>query len=307
MISGSGWDLARRQHGLVTSRQVRARGGSTEHVRTRIRAGRWSRIRRGIYVIGAAPLTWRQQVLASCLATDHRAVASHRTAARLWGLVSRSGQIQITVVGQHHLRVERTMVHRSSLLPDLDRTILDAIPVTTVARTILDASAGQDPEVVGLWIDDAIRRLDLDLTELRSCAARLSGPGRRDIRAARWALAERLDDYDPGDSELEVRALRALAKGGLPEPVQQHPVRLPDGSTVRLDLAYPAEQVAIELDGWAFHGQRSSFDSDRARRNALTLLGWDVYQFTSNTSDQALVATVAGALAGRHLRPPIGA
>lgn len=300
-------DLARRQHGLVTSQQVREHGGTTEHARTRIRVGRWARIRRGTYVIGAAPLTWRQEVLASCLAAGHRAVASHRTAARLWGLVARSGPIQITVTGQHHVRVERTKVHRSSLLPDLDRTTIDTIPVTTVARTILDASAGQDSEVVGLWIDDALRRLDLDLIELRSCAARLSGPGRRDIRAARRAIADRLGDYDPGDSELEVRALRALADGGLPAPVQQHPVRLPDGTTLHLDLAYPEELVAVELDGWAFHGQRSSFDNDRARRNALTLLGWDVYQFTSNTSDQDLVATVAGALAGRHLRPPIGA
>ena len=289
--------LARRQQGLITMSQVRAHGGTIDQVRHRVRSGLWRRVRRGVYVVGAAPLTWHQEAMAACLAAGSRAVASHRTAARLWALVPRSGQLEVTVADGDHVRLPGACVHRSILLPSLDCTTIEGIPVTTVSRSILDASASQDPKVVGLWIDDAIRRLGLGLVELRSCAARLAGPGRRDIRAARWALARRLEGYDPGDSELEVRALRALADGGLPTPVQQHPVRMPDGSEVRLDLAYPVDRVAIELDGWAYHGQRSAFDRDRSRRNALTLLGWTVYQFTSSTSDQELVATVSRALA----------
>lgn len=263
----------------------------------RIDSGAWERIRRGVYLVGAAPRTWEQDVLAACLGAGSDAVASHRTAIRLWGLVPRSGQIEVSIPDRRRVRQPQLTVHRSTLLPVLDRTSVEGVPVTTVARSILDASAGQEAKVVGLWIDDAIRRLGLDLIEVRSCAARLAGPGRRDIRAARTALAWRLDEYDPGDSELEVRALRALADGGLPAPVQQYPVRLADGTTVRLDLAYPDDLVAIELDGWAFHGQRSAFDNDRVRRNALTLLGWTVFQFTSTSTDGELVATVQAAIA----------
>lgn len=118
----------------------------------------------------------------------------------------------------------------------------------------------------------------------------------KDLRALREALALRLPGYDPGDSELEIRALRALHRAGLPTPIQQHVVRRPDGRLARIDLAYPSERIAIELDGWDHHGRRSRFDPDRIRRNELTLLGWDVYNFTATMDDNTLTSTVAAAL-----------
>lgn len=289
-------ELAETQLGLVTRQQLLARGWTDAAIGSRVRRGRWRMLRPGVYVVGAPARSWDQQVLGACLAAGPDASASHRTAARLWGVVPRSGGIELTVASRRRVRLARATVHRSVLLPAMDRTLLGPIPVTALSRTILDASAGQDVGVVGSWIDEAMRHRGLRLSDLRCCAARLAGPGRRDLRAAREALARRLPGYDPGDSDLELRALHALDRAGLPAPVQQHPVQLPSGSTVRLDLAYPARLVAIELDGWDVHGRRTAFDRDRARRNALTLLGWTVYQFTSTMSDQELVTTIATAI-----------
>lgn len=288
--------VARSQFGLITRQQALAHGVTARMIRTRLDTGRWSRLRDGVYAVGAPPETWEQQVLAACLAAGPDAVASHRTALRIWGFVGAAGRIEVTVVGRRRVRLPRATVHQSTLLPALDLTTSDQIPITTPARTVVDGSAHQDPRVVGLWLDEAMRRRLVDLREVRSCVARLAGPGRRDLRPVRTALAQRLPGYDPGDSELEVRALRALAAAGLPAPVQQHEVRRPDGRRARIDLAYPDAMVAIELDGWDAHGRRSAFDSDRIRRNELTLLGWRVYQFTSTMSDADLVRTVSDAL-----------
>ncbi len=63
-------------------------------------------------------------------------------------------------------------------------------------------------------------------------------------------LAERIPGYDPGDSDLETRVLRAIVAGGLPVPAQQHRVRTV-GRALKIDLAYPAARLAIELDGWS--------------------------------------------------------
>lgn len=289
-------DLGARQHGLLNRSQAHQAGLSDAAIKRRIQSGRWQRLRTGVYVVGAVPSTWHQRVMGTCLGGGFDLVASHRTAARLWNLVGADGRIEVTVTGERRVRLPGVRVHQSILLPELDRTTRAGIPVTSLARTVADVSSHQDPLTVGIWIDEAMRNHRLDLLDLRSCVARLTGPGRRDLRPLQAALARRLPGYDPGDSELEARALRALTDAGLPAPVQQHPVRRPDGRRAFIDLAYPPEMVAIELDGWEHHGRRSAFDPDRIRRNELTLLGWDVYQFTATMADRMLTATIASAL-----------
>ena len=234
--------------------------------------------------------------MAACLAAGPGVVASHRTAARLWELVPRSGRIQLLAGANRQIRLAGIEVHRSALLPAADATSIRGIPVSTTARTIADLSPTQDSDTIGAWIDRCLRARQLHLLELRSCVALLAGPGRGDLADLRNLLAKRLPGYDPGDSDLEIRALTILEAAGLPAPVQQHRVRRPNGRWAYLDLAYPDHQIGIELDGWEFHSQRGAFDKDRDRRNDLTLLGWRIYQFTSSTTDRSLVATIRSAL-----------
>lgn len=144
-------------------------------------------------------------------------------------------------------------------------------------------------------LDEGLRRRLVRLERLRSCAARLyKSPGRRPSVISDL-LAARVPGYEPGDSDLETRVLRLLVACGLPSPVQQHRVRL-GGRTFKIDLAYPAFKLAIELDGWEFHRTRSAFDEDRARANALVLDGWTLVRFTSRSTDAEIVACVTAAL-----------
>lgn len=289
-------ELAQRQHGLVTRAQIIELGGSDGAITREVAAGRWTRARRGVVVVGAAPPTWEQRVLAAVLAAGPGALASNRTAIRVWGLVGRSGRIEVLLGGSRVAVVPGVTVHRTRDLPPQDISRRGNIPVTSLARTLVDASAGQDGRVVASWVDEATRRLGLDLVDLQECLHRRSGPGHPPLGHVHEVVGARLALPGPGDSPLEVRALLALARAGLPAPILQHRVPLADGTVALLDLAYPAQQVAIELDGWSAHGHRSAFDRDRERANQLTLLGWRLYRFTAAMPDSLLVTTVRRAL-----------
>ena len=94
------------------------------------------------------------------------------------------------------------------------------------------------------------------------------------------ALLERRGVGDPlGDTGFEQKALDVVSRAGLPDPVPQFCVR--DGEFVAyIDLAWPAEMVALECDSLAYHYGDRSHQGDRTRRQRLTLLGWDVYEYT---------------------------
>jgi putative AbiEi antitoxin of type IV toxin-antitoxin system len=78
--------VAARQHALVTLEQARKCGFTDDAVRHRVRAGRWRRLRHGLYLVNGAPESWKQAVLAVVLASGPDAVASHLTAGVLWRL-----------------------------------------------------------------------------------------------------------------------------------------------------------------------------------------------------------------------------
>lgn len=289
--------LAARQHGLITRAQALDAGATDRQISHRLARGRWQRQRAGVYLIGGVPTGWEQLVHSACLAAGDDASGSHRTGARAWELVSRSGRIEITVDSHRRVRIPSVTVHRSILLPGLDRTLLNGLPVTTLERTIVDMSLTHAAAVVGSWIDTGIRRHRLDLDSLSGCINRLTVPGRPTPISAMTALSKRNPGYDPGRSELESRALIALADGGCPEPTRQHQVTRPDGRPAFIDLAYPALRIAIELDGWETHGIRSAFESDRIRANDLAVMGWTVLRFTWSMSNEYLCRTVLAAIA----------
>lgn len=54
------------------------------------------------------------------------------------------------------------------------------------------------------------------------------------------------------------------------------------GRKYRLDIALPSARLAIEVDGWEWHGKhKGDFTRDRERQNLLTLSGWRILRFTA--------------------------
>ncbi len=95
-------------------------------------------------------------------------------------------------------------------------------------------------------------------------------------------MAERLPGYDPADSDLETRVLRALVTAGQPVPPQQLTL---GKRKFHLDLAYPDARVGIELDGWAALRRVHRLHHDIERDALLASAGWLVTHFSARTPD----------------------
>jgi hypothetical protein len=285
--------IARRQWGLFTRAQALAAGLTDGQITTRLRNGTWILIRPDVYAVGGAPSSWQQSLFAVTLAVP--GFASHRTAGHLWPLrgFPQPEHLEVVTGYGQHVRLDGVHGHRSRALFDADVTRRHGIPSVTVERALVDLSGSMSAGEIGSVLDDAIRRKIAELEAFRRCVERLMpGPG-RSMGRARDALGERLPGYDPGGSDLETRALRALVSAGFPPPRQQYRIKL-RGKTARIDLAYPAAKIAIELDSWEFHGMgnRTAFSVDRARMNDLVVIGWSPTSFTSDMTDAYFIDTI---------------
>ena len=284
--------VAHRQYGLLTYAQAILLGYSPSQIRTNLHTGAWVETRKGVYVVGGVPPSWEQTLCAVTLGFEDCWI-SHGTAARL-GMLKHAPEVDgIEILRPYgkHRRVEGVVEHRSRIITPADVTRTHRIPVTAVGRTIVECSGRLTPRQTGEMLDDAQRRHPQALEDTRAAFARLASGGRRRLRGIRAVLALRIPGYDPGESDLELRALRVLVGAGLPMPVQQLRITL-NGQRRRIDLAYPDLKIAIELLGWEWHGGRAAFDADHARSNELVSVGYRLLQFTSETSNEDMVRFV---------------
>jgi len=53
-----------------------------------------------------------------------------------------------------------------------------------------------------------------------------------------------------------------------------------NGRTFVVDFCFPAQRLAVEIDGFAYHSGVAEFRRDRQRQNILVSAGWTVLRFT---------------------------
>lgn len=147
-------------------------------------------------------------------------------------------------------------------------------------RTFLDLGAVLDARALEQVLHRGLNDRSLAFDRLARRHFQLTARGRAGTATVRSVLVEYDPTMAPAESNLEVLILQTMRAGALPPPVRQHPVTLTTGDSYRLDISYPGPMIVIEGDGFGIHSMRSRFESDRARRNALTLAGWLVLQFT---------------------------
>ena len=285
--------ITRRQRGLITRLQALLAGLSDGEIQGLLRRRIWIEVRPGVYAVAGAPQSWEQVVQATLLSAGPDAWASHQTGAHLWSVrrVEQPELIEVLTGLERRVTLAGVVGRRSRELFDADLTARLGIPCVSAPRALVDTSRSMNHEQLGRALDDLLRRKLCTLDEMRRCVDRLHpGPG-RPLKGMHSVLAERWPGYDPGDSDLETRAVRAIAMAGLPLPKQQHRMWL-GGKPVRIDLAYPELKIAIEVDSWEYHGQvRSQFDCDHIRRDELVLLQWTPFTFTSAMSDEYMATS----------------
>ncbi|MGX6448550.1 type IV toxin-antitoxin system AbiEi family antitoxin domain-containing protein [Patulibacter sp. S7RM1-6] len=270
-------ELAAQQHGVVSRAQLLELGFSRSAVDRAVRSGDLRMVHAGVYALGPGPASWRGRLMAAVLAAGPGAAVSHRTAAQLHGLLpGGTGPVHV-VTPRRGPRRAGVRGHRARGLRPADVTVVDGIPVVSVARALLDLAAdGRPGEVERAW-----RRADeLRVLDARAVAAVLVR-GRRGAatlrRVARDAAHGAFSELTRSD--LEVLFLEISRIGGIPAPAVNAPMELA-GRSVLLDAVWWAERVVVELDGWETHGTRAAFESDRRRDAELLRAGFRVVRFT---------------------------
>jgi very-short-patch-repair endonuclease len=257
--------LASAGQGVVSRAELLAAGLTVRQVEHRVATRRLHPVRRGVYAVGHRVLTvdgrWRAAVL-SCGAG---AVLSHATAAAAWDLRPvGGGSIHVTVPGLGgRLRRPGIKVHRSATLAAADITRRRGIPVTSVARTIIDLARTTKGRELEHIVDLADQRGLVDFADLRAANS-------ASLRAV-------LQNYRPTPtrSELEERFLRLC---------DDHGVARPEANTriegIEVDFVWRDRRLIVEVDGYAYHRSPAAFELDRERDVRLSTAGWRVLRFT---------------------------
>jgi very-short-patch-repair endonuclease len=295
--------LAAARHGVFTRTQALDSGAHRGIIEGRLKSSRWELLYPGVYRLAGIPESWRQRLYAARLAAGAGAVASHRAGAALWRFPGApEGVLEISVPIGRRVRRSGIIVHEVRGLASIDVTEIDAIPVTTATRTLIDFAGIVVPDIVEEALDDVLRRRQTSIPRLRKRIAELGRRGRSGAGVLNDLIEARREPASSSESVLETRFLRLVRRAGLPLPVSQHLVRDQGRVLARVDFAYPEALLAIEVDGYRWHSGRVPWERDLGRRNELTARGWRVIHVTSTDLERRpdqITGLIAAALASR--------
>jgi putative AbiEi antitoxin of type IV toxin-antitoxin system len=284
-------ELATHQHGVISATQLRDLGLDKHWVRRRVASGLLHRLYRGVYSVGVRTVSRRGRYLAGVFACGPGAALSHRSAADVWGLRPNATRVEVTVP-EKRPGAPGITTHRTRLLDPQDFTTRDGIPVTSVARTLLDLSAVVRPPDLEVAIDRAERLRLFDLTAVVDVLDRARG--RRGARVLQRVVAAYAASTQKSELERRFRKLLAYAPD-IPRPRFN---ALVDGETGthEVDAHWYEQQLAVQLDGFEFHRTRRDREQDAVSDGDLELAGWRVIRLTWDD------ATVNGERTLRRLR-----
>lgn len=270
--------LAARQHGVVARWQLERLRISRHTLATWLRTSRLLPLHRGVYAVGHRQLKPEGRWIAAVLAVGPGAVLSHTDgAALLWGRPNLNWRVEVTTsrLGVRDRPGIRVHLARSFDPPDV--TTEHGIPVTAVARTLVDLADVTTRAQVIRAINRCEQKNLLDEAGLDAALRRANGrrgPGPRRFREARAEVARYGAVLTRSEAEELVGAI--CDRHGIPRPTMNHRA---DG--FEIDAAYVDRRLGIEIDSYEFHGGRWRFVTDRRKLRALQLAGWRMLPFAA--------------------------
>jgi very-short-patch-repair endonuclease len=245
--SAAAWQLAGRQHGVLTRQDLLTLGFTESAIRHRLAVGRLHRLHPGVYAVGRRQLTRHGRWMAAVLACRPDALLSHGSAAALWGIGPEWKLIEVTVRRRSWPQHSGIKVRSRLSLPNPDLTTHNRIPVTTPRRTVLD------PE--------SLRRY---------CDLRPGAPGVKRL----CGLLDR-DTFRLSDSELERRFRPIALAAGLPQPETKVFV-----NDFEVDFFWPDLRLVVETDSLRYHRSAIKQSRDLLRDQVHTASGLTPLRFT---------------------------
>ncbi len=255
--------LAGRQDGVITHGQCLRLGLSADQVHRRVAGGGWRRLHRGVYALGPAALSHIGRYLAAVFGSGPDAVLGYRSGAGLWSVQPHHGGPVHTVAGLGRGHRRGLVVHRTRRWEPGMRTVRFGVPVTTLARTLVDLAEVASQTEVETAIRTAERLHDFDRALLLPLPGRHGTP--RLVPPARFFRGD-----------LEPLLAPVLRRHGLPEPDEYNA----KWATYELDAVWWDAGVVLEIDDWDTHRHREAFVRDRRRSRRLQAAGYRAIQAT---------------------------
>ncbi len=266
--------------GVVDRKRLHAAGVSDDAIKSRLRNGTLRRLYPGVYATFGTPLGTDARLLAACWATGDSAVASHRAALWLWGLLDGEPPMEVIAPSTSKAAPRGVLVHRPTLLRSVDVTSRRAIPVTTPMRALLDAGAVLPRSVLSESVERALMTRLVTVKGLRMVLADLGSRGRNGAGPLRRHLDRRaLGDKRP-ESMIEPLMARLLLDDLGIGPVDYQPTLVLEGRRVRPDFLVRLAKLVVEVDGLDAHASREALDADLERQNLMTRHGYLVLRYT---------------------------
>jgi hypothetical protein len=278
--------LATSQHGPAGRLQLLELGLSGKQIDYAVESGRYFVLYPGVYAIGHRDVSALGSFSAAVLACGHGAVLSHRSAGQLHGIVTRYGGPIEVLVARHNPPRLGGIRARTATFGPYETGRRKNIPVTSLARTLLDLATIFDLKELTRCFQRA-RRQGLTVEQLNRLLARHKGE-RGTVKLRKLVDRHRGDRglSNGGFEDAFYAWLLTILPPGFPRPERNIRVALGDGTAKECDLVWPTLQLIIELDHFDHHGGdrvQSTIDARRARE--LRGQGWTVEHFTSDEFD----------------------
>jgi very-short-patch-repair endonuclease len=259
-----------------------------------VESGWLVRLHDGVYAVGHTALTDKSRLVAAVYACGERALASHRSAGALWGLLRSPQRIEVTAPRGCKPKAGLT-VRRSRQIGEEDRALIDDIPVTSLARTLVDLADVLTEKQLANAVHEAEVQRRFDLRQVQGVLERLSG------RKGRHKLNRVLTAYRDVQPFTRSRAERLVL-----ELCEEHGLPMPKANTWvgahEVDFYWPGAKLALEFDGGAVHRTTRAFHEDRRRDRALAAQGIHVVRATAKDEPSKLAEELRTILSIRRRR-----
>jgi hypothetical protein len=161
-------------------------------------------------------------------------------------------------------------IHRSRHIDPRDATTFRRIPITTVARTLVDLAAGLSLGELARACHEAGVRYRTTPAQVEAVLTRRpNSPGAAKLRRVLRG------DVHVSLSRLESRFLTLVRKTGLPLPRTNRPA-----GGRRVDCRWADHRLTVELDSYRFHSSRHAWEQDRKRERQARARGDEFRRYT---------------------------
>ncbi len=269
-------DLVRAQQGAISHSQLQELGVPMRTVRAWVK-GTWRAVHPGVLLNTCVPESFLQRCWAAYLAAGDPSAISHQAAARLHRLKGFAGADVVLNAphGDHH-RVAGARIHQIGDMFTQSGHVVDlrGLPISSVARTLVDLGAVAHTARLRSAIDDALDNRRVKVEEIGRVVTEIARRGKRGLKPVARCIAR----HEPGvavpRSHLERSLVALLREHG--EPLPNFQARLPGRGVLDglVDGLYEDAKLILESDGRRWHARIAALARDHLRDAEAAAAGY---------------------------------